>query len=372
LWDVEKGEEVRRFEGHEGVARRVAFSPKGDRVLTGCSGEHEALRLWDAETGKQVRCLAYQALLMSLAYFADGRRVACAGGYDVHVFDAEAGTELRPAVGHTSDIQAVALSPDGRHVASGNSSGTRTITARLWDLDGAKPSDVVPLNNQCLCVGFSPDGQRFFYTGQDYPLSVVDAASGKAAGGLPAKGGGVWFGEVCPDGRHGVQLHQMSVDNQVEHYCEFGDLTSDQLSRRFQVSASRGVVLSPDGRRALTGGEQKTELWDLSSMKKLHEWPGEWGLFTPDERIPPLEEPWPPDKRPVLVPGRLKALSDDGTRLAEINATELVVSETATKAVRWRWQPPAGHAPRSVALSPDGHYLIAGMSVGTVYVFRVP
>jgi WD40 repeat protein len=45
LWDAETGQELRAFEGHEERVKAVAFSPDGARVLTGSADK--TARLWD-------------------------------------------------------------------------------------------------------------------------------------------------------------------------------------------------------------------------------------------------------------------------------------------------------------------------------------
>src|SRR5262245_1369234 len=63
--DRKQSGEVRRFEGHKDIVWSAVFSPDGRRILSGGGGEYKdgqwlpgsdyALRLWDAETGKELR-----------------------------------------------------------------------------------------------------------------------------------------------------------------------------------------------------------------------------------------------------------------------------------------------------------------------------
>ena len=88
LWDVETGKELRRFIGHSGQVFSVAFSPDGKRALSGSNDD--TVRLWDVETGK----------------------------------------ELRSFEGHSETVWGVALSLDGTHALS----GSMDKTMRLWQL----------------------------------------------------------------------------------------------------------------------------------------------------------------------------------------------------------------------------------------------
>eukprot|EP00660_Eupelagonema_oceanica_P018841 gene18841-18238_t len=55
VWDAETGAEVRRLEGHTGVVKSAAVSPDGRRVYSASSDK--TVRVWDAETGAEVRRL---------------------------------------------------------------------------------------------------------------------------------------------------------------------------------------------------------------------------------------------------------------------------------------------------------------------------
>jgi hypothetical protein len=64
----------RTLHGHTGYVFGVAFSPDGERIVSG--GEDNALKLWDAQTGQEVMTLkGHTGYVASVAFSPDGKRI---------------------------------------------------------------------------------------------------------------------------------------------------------------------------------------------------------------------------------------------------------------------------------------------------------
>jgi WD40 repeat protein len=136
VWDANTGEQLRELQGHTGSVNSIAFSPDGNKIVSG-SFDH-SVRVWDVKTGKQLRELqGHTGSVTSVAFSPDGNKIV-SGSEDqsVQVWDAEMDV-LR---GHTSYITSVAFLPDSDYIVSGSGDQSAHVSANsgldsLWVMD---------------------------------------------------------------------------------------------------------------------------------------------------------------------------------------------------------------------------------------------
>ena len=188
LWDLGNGKELTRFVGHVGLVTSLAFSPDARRVLSG--GHDGSVRLWDAATGQMIRRFeGHTVVVYSVAYSADGRFALSGGGaivekdgkreptdLSVRLWDVDTGRQVRRFDGHAHVVTSVAFAPDGRHVAT----ASMDETVRLWDVDnGQEVQRFLGHSAAVTCVAYAPNGKHVLSASRDNTMRLWDVTTGK-------------------------------------------------------------------------------------------------------------------------------------------------------------------------------------------------
>jgi eukaryotic-like serine/threonine-protein kinase len=331
-----------------GPVRQAAFSPDGSRVLTAAADQQACLvtvlfgremsrtvlpftpaRLWDAETGKELLGLEWQAEkgkdhpnfpgmgqkngLDRARFSADGKRLLTVENGMVHlaayepikgglymsmgtsraeravrVWDAAAGKELAALRGQ--EVIAAEFSPDGQRVLTSSWLAPGVYALRVWDTTTGK--DLLTLNladeDRYTYALFSADGSRILGFHRDR-LRVWDA-EGKELGQFatpersPNRNIDVSFATLSPDGRLAVAV----AGNEASLWDAATGKPLSLLTGHLQQIHS--AQFSPDGKLLVTASEDETaRVWNTTTGKEWytltgHNGPVRCACFSPDGR----------------------------------------------------------------------------------------
>jgi serine/threonine protein kinase len=169
LWDPASTEKIRVFQGHTKEITCVAFSPQGNRAISG--SEDRSVRLWDLRSGKGLLTMTkHESKVMTVGISPNGS-FALSGGRDSRLilWDLNTGKDLTTFLGHATFITCLAFSPDGKFALSGGYD--KKII--LWDLEKYKRVRTYGGHDDVIwSLNFSADGKRFVSAGADQRVRI--------------------------------------------------------------------------------------------------------------------------------------------------------------------------------------------------------
>lgn len=186
--------------------------------------------------------------------------------------------------GHTSGIQALAITSDRKTLAS----GSRDTTIRLWNIEsGALLKVLDEHTNSVQGLAFSPDNKTLASVSVDATSRLWDVESGTTRAILEGATGAVFSTVYSPDGK---TLATAGGDGKIRLW----DVSSEPVKVRVLINAQAPIIWSigfnAAGSKIISGGSDNAiRVWQSSTGELLTTLQGistVWGVtFLADDRI---------------------------------------------------------------------------------------
>ncbi len=406
LWDLAAGRERSRLKaGLDGQTRYVnalTFSADGRRLA---GVWHTDVYVWATDGGSAPEVLGPHDGLVHAVAFGEGGRVLTGASsaesfssgpgqmLQLRSWDGNVPTDLSPTRGHRAEVCAIAVSPDGKWLAS----GSRDRTALVWDLATGKVRFDLGKGLGSNALAFSPDSTLLAVESGPH-VQLIDLKTGKPRHQLQVKPGAGWVAALAFS-RDGATLATSwrSADAGAPGELAVWDVASGAPLRPPTPTAYAGnswvQAFSPDGDQLFWAGSNKAVMrWKVASGKALPPLTGhaDAAYMLAFRKDPPV----------VATSG------DDGTvRLWDLKTGKAITTLSCQRGgLAFRpgspilallgWVPDgfgvrlwdtAADAERAVyrlgpwwtvriqrmVFAPDGRHLLTANGNGTIYVFRL-
>jgi WD40 repeat protein len=338
LWEVASGRMLRRLECLIEAPKAMHWSPDGTRILiTDGSGKHEGL-VFDIEQNKA----AYPISAVAAAWSPDAKTIALGGNAGlVQIVEAGSGQVQRSFKAHSSPVQRLSFTPDGRTLGTGTFEKPQDLEGHamaLWDVDSG---ECVWSRAGLSFVAFSPDGSKLM-TSNGSAIQTWNMTTREALANIAVKGevaSAAWL----PDG-NGVMAGDAPAI--------WDDTTGNQI-RVFGYGYNgyaSNYRFSPDSRLLLHDYKAHvnlgTALWDLESMRLIA----------------------------VAMPGHMSNWSPDSSQFAHGDTLNARIRDAATGEVKLELSDNQGKRrtpSSSIAFSPDGKQVVKLNSGNDVSIVEI-
>lgn len=387
VWNLQTSALVSSFMGHDtgqeiDTISSIAFSPDGSTLASGISFD-DTIRLWKVETGTQIASLTKNDSagehpdVSSLVYSPDGTLLASAGDdAKIRLWDAQTLKQIGALETDGGSVSSIAFRPDGETLASLNGGDAETgwrkggdMALRLWDLETREQIAAIRQHNAKVeSAALSPDGTLLAIGRQDGAVALWNLYTEKLSTTLTGHIATVKSVAFSSDGT-------LLASGEREH-ARLWDVSKGRQIATFEHTAIvESVVFSPDGKTLACVDDNCIRLWDTQRKREIavlgqeppRTFSSSWDRMYAKwrNRVPFTDMPVP-----YWSTLRSVAFSPDGTMLASGGTDNTIrVWDVAKQREIFAQELDAMSNICVVAFSPDGEILASAGTNGKIHLW---
>lgn len=271
------------LKGHTSAIESLAFASDSQILFSGGSTNEPRLRLWQVSNGCQLNDVrVHRTAVTSLVTSLDGNILATSsedGG--MSLWTLANGEFSRMFIDHSSNILALAITPNSRRLVSGGLDGIR-----VWDLENQRPYyTLVRFENPTYALAIHPNNSLLVSGTEVGKVQFWNLTTGNRLSEFIAHQQQISALAFTPDGRY---LITASHDRRVKVWnLTTGRLLQVLVGHPDQV---RAIAVHPGGRIIASSSYDGIRLWDIATGVLISQFKGhrDWVqslAFSPDGSV---------------------------------------------------------------------------------------
>ncbi|KAG1800323.1 uncharacterized protein HD556DRAFT_1524880 [Suillus plorans] len=212
----------------------------------------------------------HEETLFAVAVFPDRcRMVTASGDKTLRLWDLENGVVLKIIEGHRFAVRRVAVSRDGKFIASGDDGG-ELIT---WNRDGEPLIQPTKVHSRPIWwLDFSPDSTFLASSSWDATVEFSNTKTWRVQGDPISCVAGVFCIRYSPSGKYLAiaTFKHIQIWNPGKREC----ITKFEGQSAFNGAGNATLAWTPDGKQLISSGNERDptiRIWDSSTWKQVGE-----------------------------------------------------------------------------------------------------